>query len=141
MKIRLAVLAIAAVFLLNGCASTLGSKKAVDNYKYTEEPDTCFFPKDQAKWDGYKVTNKNWNQLDDYLKLMFIFEGVRELEKKDSVNITLKNSGQTVRALDYGLNKINKDMPTVEIVVLDFLYDVLKQAKMVAPRTGRVIKK
>jgi len=122
------------IFLLSGCASVPVSKKMPDNFLYEEEPEICFFPKDQAIWDGYKITNKNWNKLSDYLKLMFVFEGVQELQRKNRVNIALGDSGRTVAALDYGLDKISKDMPQVEIVVIDFLYDVLKQAKMVTPR-------
>lgn len=141
MKIRLLALVAITVFLLNGCASVPAPKKIVDNFQYTEEPDICFFPKDQAKWDGYQITNKNWNKLNDYLKLMFIFEATKELEKRDRVVITIKDSARTVRALDYGIAKINKDMPKVQILVIDFLNDVLKEAKMVVPRQTGVTKK
>lgn len=140
MKIRFLALVAITVFLLNGCASFSGSKKITNNFQYSETPDICFFPKDQAKWDGYQITNKNWNKLNNYLKLMFIFEATKELEKRDRVIITIKDSARTVRALDYGIDKINKDIPKAQVLVIDFLNDVLKEAKMVAPRQVRVIK-
>jgi len=142
MKKGLAIFA-AIIFLLSGCALAPTSKKimVVDNFQYSETPDICFFPKDQAKWDGYQITNKNWNKLNDYLKLMFILEGVQELQRRNRVNIVMKDSTRTVRALDYGIDKMNKDMPTVQMLVINFLYDIFKEAKMVTPRQVRVIKK
>jgi len=134
MKIRLFTLLAVTVLLLNGCATAPAPKKIEDNFKYAEAPDVCFFPSDQAKWDGYQITNKNWIKLDNYLKLMFIFEAARELEKKNKVVITIRNSARTVEALDYGINKINRDMPQVQLPIIDFLYDVLKESKLVTPR-------
>lgn len=137
MRIRSVVLVATTVFLLIGCASVPAPKKFVNNFQYTEAPDICFFPKDQAEWDGYQITNKNWNKLNNYLKLMYIFEATKELERRDRVIITIRDSARTVKALDYGIDKINRDMPKVQILILDFLNDVLKEAKMVAPRKTR----
>jgi len=139
MKTKLMALVAITVLLLNGCASVPAPKKFSDDYHYLEVPDICFFPTDQAKWDGYKITNKNWNKLDDYLKLMFIIEAIQELQVKNKVNIASREGARTLRALNYGLDKINRDMPEVELLVIDFLYDVLKDAKMVTPKKFRVI--
>ncbi len=136
---KVLVLFLVGIFLLSGCVSVPAPKKFADDYHYTEVPDICFFPIDQAAWDGYKITNKNWNKLDDYLKLMFIIEAVQELQRKDKVNIASRDGARTLRALNYGLDKINKDMPKVELLVIDFLYDVLKDAKLVTPRQVRII--
>jgi len=133
------VILLAGIFLLSGCVSVPAPKKFAVDYHYTEAPDICFFPTDQAKWDGYKITNKNWNKLDDYLKLMFIIEAVQELERKNKVNIASREGARTLRALNYGLDKINRDMPTLELLVIDFLYDVLKDAKLVTPKQFRAI--
>lgn len=140
---KLAILVIATVFLLGGCASVSGpqAKSSVNIYRYTDAPDICFFPKDQAKWDGYKITNKNWNLLTEYQKFMFILEGVKELEKSEGVIISIEDSARTILALDYGVNKMNRDLPKTELSMISFMYDVFKQAKMVKPRKARIIKK
>ncbi|MDD5477043.1 MAG: hypothetical protein PHG87_02380 [Candidatus Omnitrophica bacterium] len=136
MKIGSVISVLTAVFLLNGCASTSGPgiKNSGNIYRYNQTPHICFFPKAQAKWDGYKLTNKNWNQLTEYQKLMFVLEGIKELERNEAVVITVTDSFRTVRALDYGVNKINEEIPKTEISMISFMYDVLKDAKMVAPR-------
>jgi hypothetical protein len=60
-------------------------------YAYSSDdiPDICFFPKDKARWDGSKITAKEWQMLTDFQKTMFISEYVKELEKahKKSINI------------------------------------------------------
>jgi len=136
----------AAAFLSGGCASASApagprNVNLAQDYRYTEEPRICFFPAAQAKWDGYQVTNKDWNKLTNYLKLMFIFEGVKELERNKGVIIKIKDSYRTLLVLNYGLDKINKEAAKSEIPVIVFLYNVLRDAKMVAPRrigaTGR----
>lgn len=139
MKKQLAVLAVA-VFLLSGCATTAPAfRRSINDFHYTEKPDICFFPQNQSTWDGYKITNKNWNKLDDYLKLMFITEAVQELERKNTVRIAMADGSRTLRALNYGIDKINRDMPKVELLVIDFLYDVFKDAKLVTVRQVRII--
>ena len=134
MRIKSVFLVVITLFVLSGCASIPAPKKIVDNFQYSKAPDICFFPKNQASWDGYQITNKNWNKLNNYLKLMFTLEAVKELEKKNRVIIRIKDNALTVKALDYGIDKINRDTPQVQLVVIDFLYDVLKQAKMVTAR-------
>ena len=135
MKFKLSVLLLTAGVLLAGCASAPvpGNINLIENYQYTVEPEICFFPKDKAKWDGYKISNKDWNKLDYYLKLIFIFECSKELERSKAVIITIKDSNRVLVALNYGLNKINKDLPNTEMSVISFFYDVLQDAKMVKP--------
>ena len=139
MRIKLMVLVAITILLLNGCASVPAPKKFADDFHYLEVPDVCFFPIAEAKWDGYKITNKNWNKLDDYLKLMFIIEATQELQRREKVNIVSREGARTLRALNYGIDKLNRDMPQVQIVVIDFLYDVLKEAKLVTPKKFRTI--
>ena len=139
MKIKLLVLVLGAAFLSAGCASVSASGKPnlIEDYNYTAGPEICFFPKGQAKWDGYKITNKNWGKLDDYLKLMFIFESSKELERAKGVIITIKDSNRALTALNFGIGRINKELPKSEIQVISFFYDVLRDAKMVAQRKTR----
>jgi len=131
---RLVILILTAVFLFNGCGTMQKPSPQANIYRYDEPPAICFFPKEKAKWDGYKITNKDWAQLNDYLKFMFILEAVRELEKKKSVMIGIIDSNRTLMALNYGVDKLNKELPDNEVLMINFFYDVLKDAKMVAPR-------
>lgn len=143
MKMRLVTLAVVFTCLLNGCASVPASKRLVDDYHYSynEPPSICFFPKGQAKWDGYKITNKNWNKLDGYLKIMFIYEAVQESQRKNQVSIVLRDSSRALKAIDYGIAKMNRDVPQEQILVVDFMYDVFKEAKMVTPAKTGVTRK
>lgn len=145
MKIRFSILALATVFLLNGCASAPKPasiiKPSANIYEYYRAPYFWFFPKQWARWDGYQITNKNWNQLNNYQKLMFILEGIKELESKEAVAIKISDQARTIAALNYSVDKINKELPKTEIFMLSFMYDVLKDAKMVTPRKVKAGKK
>lgn len=143
MKIRLTILVLVGVFLFNGCASIPGPapKKSGNIYRYDKAPDIFFFPKARAKWDGYKITNKNWSQLSDYQKFMFILEGIKELEINEAVLIRINDSARTILALNYGVDRINKEMPKTEISMISFMYGVFRDAKMVIPSKSRVTKK
>ena len=137
MKITLPVIGLVLVFLICGCATTGHQDKAkvsAEDYSYTDEPDICFFPRESAKWDGYEVNNKNWNKLTDFQKLMFIFEGSKEIERQKNVTVNIKDTNRALVALNFGLDKINQENPGVTVPVIDFLYDILNEAKMIAPR-------
>lgn len=45
-------------------------------YEYNSDniPDICFFPANKARWDGSKITVKEWPMLTDFQKTMFIAE-------------------------------------------------------------------
>ena len=143
MKIKFPVLMLVAILFLQGCSSlpvnapSKAVPKLADGYAYTSEPQICFFPKAKAQWDGYKITNQNWNKLTDYLKLMFILEGVRELEKTKSAVIVLEDNNRALQALNYGLTKLNNDLPKERIQALSFLYDILNKAKMVSLKKAK----
>ncbi len=90
---QLVVVLMVGIFL-SGCISTpIKSDPSPKNkgtaYEYSNDniPDICFFPVEKARWDGYKVTNKNWSALTDFQKTMFIGEWVEETEKNENVTI------------------------------------------------------
>jgi hypothetical protein len=62
-------------------------------YEYSQDdiPDVCFFPVDKARWDGTKITAREWKMLTDFQKAMFISEYIEELEKE--YNVTIKING------------------------------------------------
>lgn len=53
-------------------------KNTQSDYAYDREkvPAVCFFPMDKARWDGNKLTVKDWSLLTDFQKTMFISEYV-----------------------------------------------------------------
>lgn len=61
------------------------------DYSYADgdHPVVCFFPLEQARWDGSKVTVEIWRNLTRYQKIMFITEYVKELERKYSATVDI----------------------------------------------------
>lgn len=58
-------------------------------YEYSDDDicDVCFFPLEKAKWDGSRITAKEWKMLTDFQKVMFISEYIEELEKGHNTTI------------------------------------------------------
>jgi len=136
MKINLPLLILTSVFLFNGCATVGQSKpkaKEID-FSYQEEPAICFFPREQSKWDGYQVTNRNWGRLTEFQKIMFVYEGSKEIERKKSVVVEIRDANRALAALDFGIDKINQNDAGMMIPVIDFFYEILDEAKMITPR-------
>lgn len=51
-------------------------KNKNSTYEYDDNniPEICFFPADKARWDGSKITAKEWSMLTDFQKTIFISE-------------------------------------------------------------------
>lgn len=64
-------------------AVRVSSKNEGSIYSYSENniPEVFFFPKDRARWDGSKVTMREWYMLTDLQKEKFVSEYLRELNK------------------------------------------------------------
>lgn len=60
-------------------------------YEYSDEdiPDICFFPKEEARWDGSKITAKEWKMFTDFQKVMFIGEYIEQLENESNTTIEI----------------------------------------------------
>ncbi len=58
-------------------------------YSGTDLPQVFFFPKETARWDGSKVTLKEWYMLTDLQKQKFFSEyvGVLERQYHQSINV------------------------------------------------------
>lgn len=60
-------------------------------YSYTDSdtPQVFFFPKDKARWDGTKVTMREWYLLTNLQKEKFVTEYIGQLENqyKQSINV------------------------------------------------------
>ena len=60
-------------------AKTEGS---IYSYNNNDIPEVFFFPKEKARWDGTKVTMREWYMLTDMQKEKFVSEYLGELKKQ-----------------------------------------------------------
>jgi len=70
------------------------SEGTIYSYREDDMPEVFFFPKEKARWDGAKVTMREWYMLTDLQKERFISEYLGELKKQ-------YNSGVEVVGWDY----------------------------------------
>ena len=59
-----------------------GPEGSIYSYDENDMPEVFFFPKDKARWDGSKVTMKEWYLLTDLQKQRFITEYMEKLKKQ-----------------------------------------------------------
>ena len=122
-------------FLLTFCfmaeKTYSSSDKSGSMYEYNPDydvPDVCFFPLKGARWNGYWVTNKTWDELDDFQKRKFITEGIGEIERSDDVEVKLEDIDAMLAALDAGIAKASKEKPEVEFPMMKLLRGALQTA-------------
>jgi len=128
---------IAGVFL-SGC-STLPTKPhpfpknigTIYEYSGNNIPDVCFFPVEKARWDGYKVTNNNWNQLTDFQKTMFISEAAKEIEKNEKVTVDLKGGWGVLAVMNKTVADIDKDSANIEFPMIKLMHGILKDSSQI----------
>jgi len=101
-------------------------------YEYGDDiPDTCFFPADKAWWDGYEVTNKNWHQLTDFQKTMFIIEATDEIERQEGVVIGEYEGWRMIITLNEFVVLKDKKMPEEELPMIKLLFDTFKEGEYI----------
>lgn len=84
------ILCILGSFLCFGSAAFCDEKEAPSAntegsiYAYSENdiPEVFFFPKEKARWDGAKVTMREWYMLTDLQKEKFVSEYLGEMKKQ-----------------------------------------------------------
>lgn len=81
------------MLLCSGCARPISAVNpfpynAGSSYAYDVKdiPDICFFPVDNARWNGEKVTATDWHKLTDFQKAMFINEYVENYYPDIEIN-------------------------------------------------------
>ena len=97
-------------------------------YSQKDIPDICFFPSEKARWDGYKITNKNWNQLTDYQKIMFMTEAIEEIRRNDNSEIMVKDEECMlfVQYTNATLAMAKDESKKTEFPIIRLLYEGLK---------------
>ena len=70
-------------------------------YSYGEDdtPEVFFFPKEKARWDGTKVTMREWYMLAELQKEAFVAEYIGELKKQYKAAVEVAGLDY-LRALD-----------------------------------------
>ena len=91
-------------------------------YSYTDDdiPKVFFFPKDKARWDGTKVTMREWYMLTDLQKERFVSEYLSELKKQYREAIEALDLDYT-KALDifsYYSNEKVQSQPSTKVIDL-----------------------
>ena len=84
------------------------------DYNTNNSPKICFFPIEKAYWNGYEVTTKNWDELDDYQRLKFVKEALQEIATGENVAINSPEVELFVQALDEGISELNKKEPNIQ---------------------------
>ena len=97
------------------------------NYEYDNEDPlgVCFFPVEKARWDGYKITNKNWHQLTDFQKTMFLTEATEEIEKYENATVDFHGGWGTLIALNTLVAKMEEEFPDAELPMIKLLLETL----------------
>jgi len=90
-------------------------------YSYSESdlPKVFFFPKEKARWDGSKVTMKEWYMLTDLQKERFISEYLGELKKQYKAASGIIGLEDYIRALNifsYYSNDKSLNEPSVKFI-------------------------
>lgn len=95
-----------------------GSGGSVYEYDENDMPAAFFFPPEKARWDGTKVTIREWYMLTDYQKEKFITEYLDEMRKAYSSPIDVIGLDY-VRALNmfsYFSNDKRSAEPTTKVI-------------------------
>ena len=107
------------------------NQKSGGMYEYNPDydvPEVCFFPLKGARWNGYWVTNKTWDELDDFQKRKFVTEGIGEIERSDDVLVKLGNIDNMIEALSAGVAKVAKEKSNIEFPMMKLLRGSLQEA-------------
>jgi len=99
-----------------GSATTEGS---IYSYSENDIPKVFFFPKDKARWDGNKVTMKEWYMLTDLQKERFVSEYLGELKKQYQAASGIIGLEDYLRALNlfsYYSNDKSLNEPSVKFI-------------------------
>jgi len=85
------------------------NKTSLFKYVDDEIPRVCFFPSKQARWDGYKVTVRNWHELTDMQRIMFVKEAIDEIEANTGGEVAFDHYWAMKDGLDRLTQSIRED--------------------------------
>ena len=110
----------AIVFCDEAQAISPKTEGSIYSYSDNDVPEVFFFPKEKARWDGEKVTMREWYMLTDLQKEKFVSEYLGELKKQ--CQGTLEALGlDYLKALDlfsYYSNEKAQSQPSTKVIDL-----------------------
>lgn len=134
----IAILIICCFLRVAFAGSDISSSNEGNIYKYDpmkERIDISFFPKDKARWDGYKVRVKDWKQFNGFQKSNFVFEGAKELQRNKQTVIDYgeksKDLWNIVGLIDLKIDAMEKQSSLQDMPLIDFLFNIFKEEKMI----------
>jgi len=134
------ITALITILFLSGCSSVPAkpfrlSKHTDSNYEYDKKnlPEICFFPVEKARWDGYNVTNKNWNQLTEVQKFMFVTEAADEIQRNEKVAVDLKGGWGVLIDMNNAIMDRENYPDRLEFPMIKVMYKALKDADQIKP--------
>ena len=71
-----------AVFCDEAQAPSAKTEGSIYAYSDSDIPEVFFFPREKARWDGTKVTMREWYMLTDLQKEKFVSEYLGELKRQ-----------------------------------------------------------
>ncbi|MBP7056502.1 MAG: hypothetical protein KBB52_06595 [Candidatus Omnitrophica bacterium] len=96
------------------------SGKNPDLFTYDEmnPPEVFFFPADKARWDGNKITVREWYMLSDAQKQRFISEYMGEIRKQynSPVDIASMDYLKALNMFSYFSSDRSSSEPTTKII-------------------------
>lgn len=99
--------------------------------KYTYDPkevaDIHFFPVEKARWNGYTLRAKEWDELSVFLKRRFLQDARTEIEVHDNSVVLIDSMDRLVMAMDVSLKELQMDAQFKEMPVMKFFYIMLLQ--------------
>ena len=100
--------------------SHAGTEGSIYSYGDDDIPEVFFFPKEKARWDGAKVTLREWYMLTEPQKERFVSEYFAEM-KKDYQGVIEVLGLDYLKALDlfsYYSNEKAQSRPSVKVIDL-----------------------
>jgi len=127
-RVFFAIVLISASFLSYAVSAGYAETKTLSGntegsiYAYSDNniPEVFFFPKERARWDGSKVTMREWYMLTDLQKEKFVSEYLGELKKQYQCAIEAMGFDY-LKALDlfsYYSNEKAQAQPSTKVIDL-----------------------
>lgn len=89
--------------------------------------------------EGYKITNKNWGQLTEKQKAIFIQEANKEIERNEPVTIKPFDMSFMISVMDEMVLIIQDQIPKVEFAMIRILLDMYKENGLIKIKTTNEI--
>ncbi|MDO8525486.1 MAG: hypothetical protein Q7S07_03255 [Candidatus Omnitrophota bacterium] len=111
---------VSCVFCEETQASYTRAEESIYSYSENDIPEAFFFPKEKARWDGAKVTMREWYMLTDPQKERFISEYFAEMNKEYQGAIEMLGLDylKALNLFSYYSNELAQSQPSTKVIDL-----------------------